>query len=240
MTFLSLMLLLSFSSVMAVQPFGASVTETRTESSVADSPDSHDAFAGNVTEFDIFGYSITQAWQGYFGNVTGTIQLADSSDNVMYNWSLASPEGEIYAVNSSVVSWANVECFNFTSDTELNLSQLEESFNIASDDVDGVDETFALLGAGSHDSFYTNSIEFTEGQCPNTRIYDNSGSGTDGSFEELLMYDPSNNALIFTSILDEDVLGFDAGTHDFQMIVLEDGHGTNLVGTNYYFYVELE
>ena len=68
-----------------------------------------------MTEINIFGYSPTQSWQGYFGNISGTVQLADSGDNVMYNWSLASPQGEIYASTSNSINWANVQCFNYTA-----------------------------------------------------------------------------------------------------------------------------
>ena len=42
------------------------------------------------------------------------------------------------------------------------------------------------------------------------------------------------------TILDEDEPGFDDNPHDFQMIVLEDGHGTDTATDTYYFWVELE
>ena len=60
------------------------------------------------------------------------------------------------------------------------------------------------------------------------------------NFEEALLYEPNSQSVIFTSIIDEDVLGFDGRTHDFEMIVLEDGRGTDTATTTYYFYVELE
>ncbi|MCX6749909.1 MAG: hypothetical protein NTZ83_00460, partial [Candidatus Pacearchaeota archaeon] len=87
-----LVFLLNISLVLAVEPFGANVNPA-SPSERAPPDDAHgiDAIAGNVTELSITGFSTTQSWQGYFGNITGTIQLADSGDNVMYNWSLASP-----------------------------------------------------------------------------------------------------------------------------------------------------
>jgi len=242
--------------VMAVEPYGANYTEVNSTTAPADQPQGHNAIAGNVTELDITGYTTTQSWQGYFGNVSGTIQLADAQDNVMYNWSLASPEGEVYASTSDSISWSSVMCFNFTADGTygddsanvgetslhgMNLTQLESAFNIKSDDVDGVDETFSLIGAGTHDKFYVANLEFAEGECPNTRIYNNTGKGANDNFEEVLLYDYSTQSVIFTAILDEeDVLGFDNKYHDFEMLVLEDGHGTDTSVTTYYFYVELE
>ncbi len=248
-------MLFSVTNVMAVVPYGATITEEKSETAPADSPGSDEAIAGNVTELTIFGYSTTQSWQGYFGNVSGTIQLADANDNVMYNWSLASPEGEVYAANQSV-TWTHIQCFNFTADGTfaddsaqagatslygMNLSQLESLFDIAPDDVDGVDETFSLIGPGTHDLFYTNNLEFSEGECRNTRIYSDAGKGENDKFEEVLLYDPDNKIVVFTSILDEeDVAGFDDAYHDFEMLVLENGHGTDTQTTTYYFYVELE
>src|SRR3990167_1096282 len=77
----------------ALEPSGGSLTPGTPETAPSDPAGSVNAQAGNVTELNIFGYSITQTWQGYFGNVSGTIILADANDKVMYNWSLASSEG---------------------------------------------------------------------------------------------------------------------------------------------------
>jgi len=250
------LLILEISSIISFEPNGANITVERTERAPNDSAGSHNAQAGNVTELNIFGYSITQSWQGYFGNVSGVIQLADSNDKTMYNWTLASPEGEVYASTNSSINWANIQCFNFTANgssgdesgngggTNLqgtNLSVLESIFNIISDDVDGVDETFTLSGAGTHDLFYTANKQFEEGECKSTRIYNSTGIGSDNQFEEVLLYEAVTSSVVFASLLEEaNTLGFDSKSHDFEMLVLEDGHGTNVETTTYYFFVELE
>jgi len=223
------------SPVLAIQPFGANITYTNSSRATPDDPTSIPAQAGNVTEINIFGFSTTQSWQGYFGNVSGTIQLADSSDNIMYNWSLASPQGEVYATTSASVEWSSIACFNLSE----NHIALESAFNISSDDVDGVNETFS--NSWPHDLFYTNNVQFNEGQCAATSLFDSTGVSVDDHFEEVLLTDQSSSTqVIFTSILDENVLGFDGRPHDFEMLVLEDGHGTDTATTPYYFYVELE
>jgi hypothetical protein len=231
-TFLAIVLLFFivslFNFASAVSPSGATVISVSNETAQMDSAGSHEAVAGNVSEINIFGYTTTQAWQGYFGNVTGTIRLADSIDNALYNWSLASPQGEIYASNSSSITWTSIDCF----DMATNHLAFESFYGIASSDVDGVNETFNLK---NHQSFYTNNIEFTAGQCNNTKLYNNAGAGT---FDEVLLSDGTN--VVFASILEEDVIGFDGSTYDFEMIVLEDGHGTDTTTTTYYFWVELE
>lgn len=248
-----LMILLNINLAVAVEPFGANVINLNSTRANPDDATGIPALAGNVTELSISGFSITQSWQGYFGNVTGTIMLADNADNVMYNWSLASPEGEIYASTNNSISWANVQCFNFdaegtysgietpgeTNQYGTNLTILEAMFGIADDDVDGVNETFTLLGSG-HNTFYTNNLEFSEGECRNTQIFTNAGYGEDNKFEEVLLYEPTTSSVIFTSLLNEDVFGFDSNPHDFEMLVLENGHLTDIDTTTYYFWIELE
>ena len=54
------------------------------------------------------------------------------------------------------------------------------------------------------------------------------------------MWDPTNNATIWTSILEDNLRGFDQRFHDFEMLVLENGAGTETSTTVYYFWVELE
>jgi hypothetical protein len=221
------MLVLMTGSVFALTPSGGTVTPGTSSSAPEDAAGDDDALAGNVTQINIFGYTTTQSWQGYFGNVSGVIQLADASDNVMYNWSLASPEGEVYASTANTISWSSVQCAS-----GANLSTLETTFNIASDDVDGVTETFSL---DDHAEFFTNNIQFSAGECNNTKVYDNTGAGV---FDEVLLM--AGAEAIFVALLQEDTLGFNDVTHDFEMLVLEDGHATDIVTTPYYFWVELE
>lgn len=223
-----LVFLLNISLVLAVQPFGANVVNLTSSRATPDDATGIPAIAGNVTELSITGFSTTQSWQGYYGNVSGTIQLADSSDNIMYNWSLASPEGEIYATNASTVYWDGIQCYSEAN----NMSYFEGMFGIALDDVDGINETFTL---NNHPEFFTNSKQFTTGLCDNTRLFNSVGVGT---FNEVLLTDGPN--LIFTSLLLEDADGFNDVPHDFEMLVLENGHGIDIDPTIYYFWVELE
>lgn len=230
-------------------PSGANVTSISNSTANPGMPQSVPAIAGNVSEINIFGYSSTQSWQGYFGNISGVVRLSDSSDNVLYNWSLISPKGEIYATTNNSIVWTNIQCFNYTAkgsyedDSEqkggtslfgMNLSTLETSYNISTEDVDGVNETFNL---NNHQMFYTNQMKFDSGECKNSKLYNSTG---DGVFDEVLLYSPDSRAVVFTSIILDNTFGFDTKTHDFEMMVLENGHETDTLTTPYYFYVELE
>jgi hypothetical protein len=247
--FIGIIISYLFSSVSSLQPFGANYTLVNSSTAPIDDPASITAQAGNVSELNIFGYSVTQSWQGYFGNVSGSIFLANSNDNVFYNWSVIEPQGEIYASINQSVMWGNVACFNYsakgtfeddssfrgeTSVNGLNLSQLETLYNIGPNDVDGVNETFMFK---NHQGFFTANLEFGSGECYNTKVYNSSGAGT---FDEVLLYSPENKMIIFTSIILDDANGFDGRGHDFEMLVLEDGHGGDTSSTPYYFYVELQ
>ncbi|MEM0465078.1 MAG: hypothetical protein QXW97_00050 [Candidatus Pacearchaeota archaeon] len=234
----------------SLSPSGAtSITSNSNQTAPADPPQAVSAVAGNVTEINIFGYSTTQSWQGYYGNVTGVIELTDGNNKTLYNWSVISPKGEVYASNHSSVVWTNIQCFNFTAngtlcaeDSEnrgntsqcgMNLTQLESAYNINYDDVDGVDETF---NSQDHQLFYTNNLLFSSGECRNTKIFDNTGNGV---FEEVLLWSPDSKAVVFASLLKNNSIGFNGKTQDFEMLVLEDGHKEDVSISIYYFYVEL-
>jgi hypothetical protein len=245
----SALVFLGIHSVFAAAPYGATPVGLANYTALGDDPSNISASAGNISEVSIYGLSTTQSWQGYFGNVTGAIQLADGNDNVMYNWSVASPEGEIYASTNGTIVWTNIQCFNFTangtyeddsaqrggtSKAGMNMTQLEAQFNMDFDDIDGVNETFTL---NDHAEFYTNNLQFTGGECKNTKLYNNEGVGT---FDEVLLYSPESKAVVFTSILLDNAMGFNDKTSDFEMLVLEDGHDGDIALTSYFFYVELQ
>lgn len=256
-----------FKPAYALDPTGASVNDIRTETAPNDSAGSDNAEAGNISELTVFAYTTTQTWQGYIGNVSGTIQLADADDDVLYNWSLADPEGEIYASVNESITWRQIQCFNYSATGEIddtgetpgavnakgrNLSQLEADYGIIWDDVDGVNETFYLYdpasgaggGAGQHDEFFTSNLQFSEGECVSTRVFGDSGEGVSNEFEEVILYEPTTDSVVFVALIEEDLAdaidGYDGNDYDFEMLVLEDGHGTDTDVTTYYFFVELE
>lgn len=250
--------------VLAEEPNGATIDLEAPQRAPNDTvtSDTH-AWAGNITEVNINAYSSTQTWQGYFGNVTGTIQLADSTDDVMYNWTLASPEGEVYASSNNTIFWTSIQCLNYTAISDYsdiaggaggttslfgtNLTEIERIYGINETDNDGVNETFiysneAGSAAGSiHDTYFTASQQFDAGECWSTLVYADTGMGESAQYQEALMYEPTTTSIVYAAILEEaDTLGFDDSYHDFELMVLEDGHGTNVAETTYYFWVELE
>ena len=214
-------------SLVIANPNGAEVTlGDSSRGSSSDVGNDTNAYAGNVTELNLYSDSVTSKWQGYYGNVSGVIKLANSNDDVMYNWSLAAPTGQVYAANSSSVTWSSIDCFNMAAD----VGDLEDFYNINSDASDGVDETFSEQ---SHPAFNTAGEAFAEDQCYSVSLFNNAGVGT---FTQVLLADGGVRP-VFTSIISDDTEGFDGNLWDFQMIVLEDG--TDETASTYYFWVEI-
>jgi hypothetical protein len=210
---------------------GADVTHIKTEmTNVSSTAGNHSAYAGNVTELTLDAVGVTQSWQGYFGNVTGVIGLSDGSGNILYNWSVSSPNGEVYATRAFDVNFVTISCA-----TTSQISSEENFINQSSGDSDSVSNTF---NKKSHPGFYVGGVEILGNSCNSTNLYDSGGAQTT-EFYEVLLADGASN-MVYTSLLEQDATGFDSKTHDFEMIVGEDGHAGDTNPTNYYFYVELQ
>ena len=221
----------------------------------------NEALAGNVTQMNLFGSTITRTWQGYFGNITGMIVLSDSNNNTLYDWYVASPHGQIYAVRDPIVpSWESVTCASegelIAEDTRLKVNE--------SIDQDAVNRTFVVGGASdqlarfptsdfTHPQFWVANESISASSCPVATMYNNTYEPSP-YFKEVLLSDnvntdPVTGFVIYTGIIAHSLnsfnesMGFDASTHDFEMIVGEDGHGADTGSTattsTYYFYLEL-
>ena len=188
------------------------------------------AIAGNVTRLDINGTTITEGWQGYFGNILGTIVLGDSSNNTIYDWSLTSPGGEVFASTQSSITWSGVNCSNLT---EMN--NTETTLNFGEYATDGINETFSTQ---SNSEFFIGTGRIVANDCYTTTLHNSTGDNSP-DWEEVLLADGSGN-LVYASIVNDNANGFDGTSYDFQMIVAEDGHSGDSSATNYYFWVELE
>lgn len=201
------------------------------------------ALAGNVTLMNMDARTITRYWQGYYGNITGTIVLGDANNYTMYQWAMASPQGEIYAVHNltHTINWTNLGC---VSNDTLRHEETWLAMNESGADEDNINYTF---GRYDHPQFYVGPLSFTN--CRSTSV---NGTGDGNFFSEILLQDngtdnavsDNDSVVIYTAIITQDTQGFDGSNHDFQMLVTEPGSGAESwpfgTITNYYFYVELE
>ncbi len=202
----------------------------------------HDAFAGNITALSLTAVFQTKAWQGYYGNITATITLDDANNNTFYNWTAAEPRGQVYATLNDSVAWTTVRCFDYANTTGEWWSSIETFYNIDVDHVDGVNETFNQT---NHPNFEVGSRTMTG--CPTSYVFrDNTAQETD--YVNVLLYDPNRDrGWIYTTLVENKTIGssqddktcYNGEICDFQILVNEDGHGTDTDTTTYYFWVEL-
>lgn len=212
--------------------------------------------AGNITTLSIHGLTTTQTWAGVFGNITGTLALSNGANQVMYDWSVANPRGEIFATTAvpgvETIHWNLLQCYNLTNtDTDhyYTLSRFHTALGVnGTSDMDSINRTF---DSTTHRPFYVGTQQFTN--CPKTSLYNASQQKNPNLFQQVLLYNANgyiqgtgqtslqNQSVIFTGLIESgSVLGFNGQDMDFQLLLAENGRNGNTATTTYYFYVELE
>lgn len=212
-------------------PTGPTIVSNTTETVTPKSGLNLSTAGGSFTTLVLNITQQTSRWKAYVGNVTGKLVLQDISNYTIYDWTLSSVTGEIYATrSSSTPSWGNIKCANSTL-----INSEESALNIASTNADSINKTF---NTSKHKSFLVGVVNITNSTCPAIFTYINSTKqaiAENSSFQEVLLTDNTN--FIYSAILENAKLGFDLGHYDFQMIVAEDE--TKTTPTPYYFYVEI-
>lgn len=187
-----------------------------------------DAQAGNVTQLDINALSITKSWQGYYGNISGNIILADANNRSLYEWGNGtSLKGEVFASRNGTVDWPTINC------GDAGVISTEETFlGQAPSDADSVAKTFSQT---THPSFLVGTTNITG--CPSTYTYVN-GSAQSSDYAQILLADDVNNT-VYTTLIDHGATGYDGKQHDFELLVGQNGHQGGPATTTYYFFTEL-
>ncbi|RMD65520.1 hypothetical protein D6817_05895 [Candidatus Pacearchaeota archaeon] len=185
---------------------------------------------GYISTINISATVQNPRWKAFVGNVTGKFTLDDASGSTIYDWSTTVTSGEIYATrNSSTIDWTNITCA-----TTANLETENNNMGHTNPD-DNITATFSDT---THQEFFVGSINISQNSCPTLNTYVNSAS-QDTSFEEVALYEAKGGNVIYATIMENDVTGFDGQTYDFQMIVPEVGTPGFDGATAYYLYVEL-
>lgn len=133
------MMLISFA---AAQPTGGVTTlgpSTRGTDSVSEQERLE---GGNITEVNVSGTKITTRWGGFYGSVSGGIELSDASSNNFYEWTITDfTDAVVYASSAAVSNWALAPIANATA----------PAF-VTQDTVDDLDGTFDATEAFSSSS----------------------------------------------------------------------------------------
>lgn len=213
-------------SVLGVMGAGIDVGQSSRANLSGGSPQSTAVQAGNVTELNISGESITDHWAGFFGEISGNLTLENSDGDVFYDWTgLTSVAGEVFASNDSGVNWTGIGCAS-----AAEISALETFLGVAPTDADRINQTYTST---SHPAFNVSGTQISG--CNSTNAYVNSGPSTD-AFYQILLTDTEGDP-VYTTLINDTTTGFDGSAHDFQLLVGEaDSVGT----TTLYFYIELD
>jgi len=215
-------------------PVGPVVVSTSNETAVAKSAALLNTSGGSITTLKLNATSQNQRWKAYVGNITGILTLDDANNHTIFDWTLSNVMGEIYATRSPAsLQWTNMNCSNLT-----HISNEEIAINHTSNPDDNITITF---NSQIHNSFFVGTRQIPSNNCYSIHTYINDTNQI-SSFEEVILYDGTNSTdgqIVYTSLLEQDKIGFDGSSYDFQMIVPEKGLSTWAGSTAYYFYVEL-
>jgi len=229
-------ILLSSNFFSAATPNGAdSINVSSNETKGAVAGYKLNTSGGYITTFNISTTTQNTRWKAFVGQVTGSFTLDDSTGSTIYDWSLTSVAGEIFATrNSSTPSWTDIKCAN------TNLTEFENTQMSHTSADDNITKTF---NDTTHAEFFVGAVNITLNTCPTLNTYINNAT-QDSDFEEILLTDSTNTTLeagsiIYSTIMEQDTVGFDGGSYDFQMIVPENGASGYSGSTAYYLYVEL-
>jgi hypothetical protein len=227
---LGMLLLSSFVHALPAGPVVTYVSDTTAATLTANRSDAK----GTITTVTMSIGQQDYKWKGYVGNVTGNLVLDDANAKSLYDWTLGSITGEVYATrSSSTINWANVSCVN---QTVINAEQT--ALSISATSVDNINRTFSST---SHKSFLVGSKNIANSTCRSTATYVNDSPqvvNETAVFQEVLLRDDFANSMIYTTFIENDQLGYDgASTYDFQLLVAEDESSST--PSTYYFYVEL-
>ncbi len=223
----SLMLIAIFTVFMAgAVPTGWTPVNV-TNATFSNTSGSMAARGGNITNVDFTNVlSQTSKWQGYYGNVTGEIILGTSSTAKIYNWTVSTIAGEVFATQASTM--------NYTAWEDLGArtgSQIDTDFNFVAADSDSATNTFKRTPAAFNVS--GKLISATANSAAKT--FNATGVETWWTIA-LARSSAAESNYVFAGVISNDGQAFDGTTKDFQMVVPEN---ENTGVDTYYFYVEL-
>ncbi len=186
---------------------------------------------GQIAALNLTISSQNTHWKAFVGWVSGAFTLDDASGSTIYDWKLSTTTGRVYTTrDSSTVEWNLLQCAN--TETNLEAENVAMFHNRTSDNI-----TATFSHPGTHSAFWVAGRNIGANTCPTLNTYVNDLS-QDDDFEEMALYD--GTSIIYATILEDNLVGYDGQPYDFQMLVPENGSQGFTGATPYYLYVELD
>lgn len=186
---------------------------------------SNSATGGSITSVDHASATTqTYNWAGYYGDVGGKLRLGTDTAK-MYEWETADIGGEVYASTNQSITWSSI-----VGESGAHVDSILPYLS-------GKSDSATITFNTSNSALNVGNVLIAAGNASATHTFVN-GSSQSATFEEVILYDGAN--IVWTAIISPNSEGFEDAntTHDYQMIVPEDGSG-NSDATTYFFYVEL-
>ena len=196
-------------------PTGGTVDELAQETGAAAVVQTVDIEGGNVTGVNVSTTSITGRWAGFWGNITGGIELSDSSANKFYEWTVSNMDGAVVYVSNGTVS-------DFGSLAAATVSDLPSYITGAA--TDNFSNTFTAT-----EIFNSSSVT----NITSTPYAQSWQSGSQGTLKTYALKDTDGD-LVWAGKAQNDVTGFNGETLDYQILVPADS-----TVVTYSFYLEL-
>ncbi|MFH0875172.1 MAG: hypothetical protein V1859_04480 [archaeon] len=223
-----------FPSFSSADPTGAGITYKTNSTKNATAATYRNDSKGTITTIVLDAIQQDNKWKAYVGNISSTFTLDDSADYTIYQWTVDSFTGRVFATRSATTpTWGNVNC---STQTQKETEDTTLSHN--STKSDSINRTFT---SRVHKQFYVGGTLIENSSCFSiaTWVSDTTNTLTETTtFQEVLLHDGTR--MIWTTFVEADRQGYrNDSTYDFQMIVAENGIIAN-PNSAYYFYVELE
>ena len=212
-------------------PSGLTITFNMTQNVTPKPAAQITTLGGSFTTVILNATTQTPRWKAYVGNVTGRMTLADSNSKSIFDWTVSSVSGEVYATKNVSIDWSTITCAN-----QATITYEDSYLNMSQNNPDTVNKTFANH---MHKMFYVGNTLILNSTCPAIATYVNGTSqvlSENASFQEILLKDGASRA-IYTTLINQNTTGFNNLKYDFQMIVPENEYQSS--PTPYYLYVEL-
>jgi hypothetical protein len=230
------MVLLGMVAAVRAIPEGATAVVGTAETRSPNTPTNVTADAGNVTGVNITSNRQTGAWQGFYGEASGSLVLEDASGDTFYSWALFNISGEVYASRDNAINFANIFANN-----NCSVDNVLTSFGVS----DSVNNTYT---ASTSRFVEVGAISINASTACGTYTYVNDTAQTAFFHNLILTDDPSVNATgqpnatlggnttVYVALIENNIAGFDSNTHDYQLLVpVNRTSGFNI----YAFYAEL-
>ncbi|RKX65700.1 MAG: hypothetical protein DRP42_04340 [Tenericutes bacterium] len=188
------------------------------------------AKGGFVTEINLAATAVTAKWQGYYGNISGSIALADSQGHNMFTWDWIGGTNAVViaTTNESIPPWSSIQA---TNADDMGLMETAAWTSWSTGSTDGALATF------DHEN---DSVIIAGVTVSATRGTDSLGAENTGDFSEVVIKDQaipaSKDDFLFVAKMNNDKTSFDGTAKDFEMLVATPDTGAP---ETYYFYVEL-